>query len=75
MLPVGGSSINNTMDEKEALKAVELFWPKHVIPCHYNCPGLFCRKANPADVDFFRREVTKRGAECIILGSGESAEL
>jgi L-ascorbate metabolism protein UlaG (beta-lactamase superfamily) len=75
MLPVGGSSIHNTMDEKEALRAVELFRPAYVIPCHYNCPGLFNKRANPANVDFFRDEVIKRGAECIILESGESVEL
>lgn len=60
------------MDEDEALQAVNIIKPDIVIPCHYNCPGLFTRKLNPADDQYFKMEVEKLGAKCIIMGSGES---
>ena len=40
MIPIGGKKIHNTMNEAEALEAVEMMSPKLVIPCHYNC-GVF----------------------------------
>ena len=72
MLPIGGEAIHNTMNEKDALRAVELLRPKLVIPCHYNCSGLFYKNANPADDEFFKREVDGMGSECAILKVGES---
>lgn len=75
MIPIGGRESHNTMDEAEALQAVRIMKPKLVIPCHYNCPGLFTREINPADDMMFKREVEKIGAKCVILHSGDSLEL
>ncbi|MGI9259790.1 MAG: MBL fold metallo-hydrolase [Gammaproteobacteria bacterium] len=72
MIPIGGRIAHNTMDELEAARAVEIIRPRIVIPCHYDCPGLFSRKLNPADDQLFKREVEKYGAECVILSKGES---
>ncbi len=71
MIPIGGKAVHNTMDEKEALQAVELMKPKLVIPCHYNCPAFFSTKFNPADDKEFKREVAKLGIECTVLRSGD----
>lgn len=75
MIPIGGGSIGNTMNEKEALMAVKRIRPKMVIPCHYNCPGLFKKSVNPADDLFFKQKVEKMGLDCTILGYGESVDL
>ena len=75
MIPIGGKAVHNTMDEKEALKAVKIMRPKLVIPCHYNCPAFFTKKYNPADDQMFKSEVEKTGVKCSILHSGESIYL
>ncbi len=75
MIPIGGKAVHNTMDEAEALQAVELMQPKLVIPCHYNCPALFTKTFNPADAEMFKREVEKMGSACVILQNGDSIEL
>ena len=75
MIPIGGRVPHNTMDEFEALKAVEIIKPKIVIPCHYNCPVLFSRNYNPADDAMFKEEVEKMDIKCVILSKGESFEL
>lgn len=72
MIPIGGKVANNTMDELEALEAVQIMRPGLVIPTHYNCPGLFSRKLNPADDKGFKKEVERLGIRCEILGKGES---
>ncbi|NNE98599.1 MAG: metal-dependent hydrolase [Pyrinomonadaceae bacterium] len=72
MIPIGGRTSQNTMDEPDALKAVAAMKPKLVIPCHYNCPAFFTKRYNPADVSMFRSEVEKLGSECVVLGKGES---
>ena len=72
MIPIGGRAVHNTMDELEALQAVELIQPKLVIPCHYNCPAFFSKKYNPANDKAFKRSVEKLGLRCVILGSGDS---
>lgn len=54
MIPIGGRKVYNTMDEKEALKAVKMTSPKMVIPCHYDCGALLSRKLNQADSDMFK---------------------
>jgi len=72
MIPIGGGAVHNTMDEKEALEAVKIMRPKLVIPCHYNCPGLFTRHGNPADDLMFKQEVERLGITCVILDKGES---
>jgi L-ascorbate metabolism protein UlaG (beta-lactamase superfamily) len=75
MIPIGGKSIHNTMDEKEALRAVKVINPKHVIPCHYNCPAFFTKKYNPADDSRFKRDVEETGVKCTVLGKGESLKI
>ncbi len=67
MIPIGGGSIHNTMDETEALEAVKLMRPKLVIPCHYNCPAFFSKKFNPADDEMFKKGVEEMGIECSIM--------
>jgi len=75
MIPIGGKEVHNTMDEDEALEAVSLMNPTAVIPCHYNCPGLFTNKLNPADVNYFKSEVEKLNIRCLIMGKGDSVEI
>ncbi len=75
MIPIGGRTNHNTMDEKEALEAVKIIRPKLVIPCHYNCPAFFTRHYNPADDAGFKRDAEKAGYECAVLSVGESVVL
>lgn len=75
MIPIGGKVVHNTMGEADALLAVNIMRPKLVIPCHYNCPGLFTKKLNPADDAMFKTEVEKTDSRCTILRKGESIEL
>lgn len=75
MLPIGGRSVENTMNEDEALEAVELIKPKVVIPMHYDCPMLFSRKGNPANDIRFKILVEAMGIHCEILHKGESLNL
>lgn len=67
MIPIGGTTVHNTMNEKEALEAVKLIEPKTVIPCHYNGDFLWRRNANPADVTMFKEEVEKLGIACHVM--------
>ena len=75
MIPIGGKTVHNTMDEKEAIQAVKIIQPKLVIPCHYNCPALFSKKSGPADDKMFKKEVEKMGVECVILRKGDSINI
>jgi len=75
MTPIGGKTVHNTMDEKEAIQAVKIMQPKLVIPCHYNSPALFSKKYNPADDKMFKKEVEKMGIECVVLRKGDSIEI
>jgi len=75
MIPIGGKTVHNTMDEKEALQAISIMKPKLVIPCHYNCPAFFSKKYNPADDKMFKEKVEKMGIKCIILYSGDSIDV
>jgi L-ascorbate metabolism protein UlaG (beta-lactamase superfamily) len=75
MLPIGGKTIHNTMDEAEALEAVQIMQPKLVIPCHYNCPAFFARKYNPADEISFKRHVEALDIQCSVLHIGDTLEL
>ena len=72
MIPIGGKYAHNTMDEKEALTAVQDMNPKLVIPTHYNCPAFFTKKYNPADEEMFKDEVEKMGIQCAIMHENES---
>jgi len=71
MIPIGGGTIHNTMDTKEALEAVKIIQPKMVIPVHYNVPFLTKKNANPTDDKTFKLEVKKMGIECHIMQYGE----
>jgi L-ascorbate metabolism protein UlaG (beta-lactamase superfamily) len=71
MIPIGGRRARNTMDEDEALAAIDLISPKLVIPCHYNCPFFWKRNANPADAEYFKTRVEDMGMECRIMGYGD----
>ena len=75
MIPIGGGAIGNTMNEEEALQAVEVMAPKLVIPCHYNCPAFFTRNYNPADAERFSQRVMDAGYRCEILQAGQSLAL
>jgi L-ascorbate metabolism protein UlaG (beta-lactamase superfamily) len=75
MIPIGGRAIHNTMDEREALEAVSLMRPKHVIPCHYNCPAFFTKKYNPADEKQFRQDVENLGISCHLMNNGDEIEV
>ena len=71
MLPIGGAGENVwTMDVPDALEAVKLISPKIVIPCHYNASFFWIKNINPADDQFFKREVEKMGIECSIMSYG-----
>ncbi|MCH9668079.1 MAG: MBL fold metallo-hydrolase [Actinomycetia bacterium] len=73
MVPIGGlGSSTWTMDVDEALEAVRLIQPQRVIPCHYNAPFFWKRRAAVADDQRFQREVERMGIECTILGYGET---
>ncbi len=71
MVPIGGTVARNTMDEQEALRVVREMKPRSVIPCHYNCPALFSKRANPADDLWFKKEADSAGSECTLLQAGE----
>ncbi len=75
MIPIGGRSSHNTMNENEALEVVEMIKPRIVIPCHHNCAGLHKMNANPANEKYFYDEVKKLGIDCIILKRNESFKL
>jgi L-ascorbate metabolism protein UlaG (beta-lactamase superfamily) len=75
MIPIGGKTAHNTMNVPEALRAVKMMRPKLVIPCHYDCPGLFTKNLNPANAGLFKEEVEKTGAKSVILQTGDSIEL
>ena len=75
MIPIGGKAIHNTMDEEEALQVVRLMRPTLAVPCHYNCPGLFSRKYNPADEMMFKRKAEQAGTPCALLSTGQSMDI
>jgi len=75
MIPIGGKVAHNTMDAEEAVQAVKVIQPILVIPCHYNCPGLFAKSLNPADDQLFKKEVEQAGSRCKILGTGDALEI
>jgi L-ascorbate metabolism protein UlaG (beta-lactamase superfamily) len=75
MIPIGGRIARNTMSEEEAIQAVKILNPKRVIPCHYNCPGLFSRTLNPADEEMFKKGVEALGVQCTIMHAGDTINL
>lgn len=75
MIPIGGKTIHNTMDENEALQTAIMMRPRLVIPCHYYCSVFFTKNYNPADDQMFKNEVEKTGTQCVILHKDESVEI
>jgi L-ascorbate metabolism protein UlaG (beta-lactamase superfamily) len=75
MIPIGGRVAHNTMNEEEAIQAVKILSPKLVIPCHYDCPGLFSKTLNPADGGMFKKGVEELGVGCAIMHAGDVIEL
>jgi len=75
MIPIGGRVIPNTMNENDALEAVQLISPKMVLPCHFNNDFLFKRKANPANAEMFKEEVEKLRLRCCVLGHGDEISI
>jgi L-ascorbate metabolism protein UlaG (beta-lactamase superfamily) len=71
MIPIGGGEMDNTMDEHEALDAINIIQPKFVIPMHYDLPILFTRHYGSVDEAMFKREVEILGAHCKMLKKGE----
>ncbi len=76
MLPIGGLGNHTwTMDVNEAIEAVRIIAPKHVVPCHHSVPFFLNRKVCPADDHAFARDVQKLGVGCSLLGYGDEVEL
>ena len=76
MLPIGGLGNSTwTMDVPEAIEAVKIISPGKVIPCHYNVPFFWKRKAAPADDQLFKQDVEKLGIECLIMRRGDEIEV
>jgi L-ascorbate metabolism protein UlaG (beta-lactamase superfamily) len=76
MLPIGGLGNNTwTMDVQEAIEAVKIISPGKVIPCHYNVPFLWKRRAAPADDQLFKQEMDNLGIECFIMQRGDEIEV
>lgn len=75
MIPIGGKEVGNTMDEPDALAAVDIIKPKLVIPCHYDCGLLFNKRGNPADALSFKNAVEERGIHCEVMQPGQQLVL
>ena len=76
MLPIGGFGNDVwTMDVDDAIEAVRMIAPKHVIPCHYSVPLLWKRQFAVADDQRFASEVRRMGVECTILKSGQTVTI
>jgi len=71
MVPIGGRIAKNTMNEAEALEAVQLISPKFVIPCHYNEAFFWKRNCNTTDDQYFKKQVEDMGIECRIMNYGD----
>jgi L-ascorbate metabolism protein UlaG (beta-lactamase superfamily) len=66
LLPIGD---NFTMGVEDAIKAVELLKPKHVVPMHYDTFDLI--KADPKK---FAAGAEKHGAKVTVMGIGDTLE-
>jgi len=63
------------MDMQEAIEAVKIISPGKVIPCHYNVPFFWKRRAAPADDQLFKQEMDNLGIECFIMQRGDELEV
>lgn len=68
VLPIGD---NYTMGPDDALRAVKLIQPKHVIPIHYNTWGLIAQDAHA----WAKRVQAETEAQVHVLQPGESFQL
>jgi L-ascorbate metabolism protein UlaG (beta-lactamase superfamily) len=68
VLPIGD---NYTMGPEDALRAVKLIQPKHVIPVHYNTWGLIAQDPNA----WAERVRSETGAQVHVLQPGEKFTL
>ncbi len=68
VLPIGD---NFTMGPEDALRAVKLIQPKHVIPVHYNTWALIAQDPHP----WAQRVRAETGAEAHVLKPGETFTL
>lgn len=68
MLPIGD---NFTMGPDDALRAVKLIQPKHVIPIHYNTWGLIAQDANA----WAQRVQAETGAQAHVITPGGTFQL
>lgn len=68
VLPIGD---NYTMGPDDALRAVRLLSPKHVIPVHYNTWDIIAQDPNP----WARRVEAETPAQVHVLKPGESFEI
>jgi L-ascorbate metabolism protein UlaG (beta-lactamase superfamily) len=59
------------INEIKALEAVQLISPKLVIPCHYNGAFFWKKNVNPADDQFFKKQVENMGIQCSVMGYGD----
>lgn len=76
MLPIGGFGNNIwTMDMPEAVEAVKIISPKHVIPCHYSVPFIFRKKYATADANSFKLAIEKMGIRCSIMKYGDTVTI
>jgi L-ascorbate metabolism protein UlaG (beta-lactamase superfamily) len=75
MIPIGGNELDNTMDEYEALEAIQIIQPKLVIPMHYDLPILFTKHYASVDEAMFIREIENMGIQCEILKKGQSLQI
>ncbi len=57
------------MDERDALRAVEIMPPKLATPCHDNLPAFCTRTLCPADEALFVQETERLGVTCRVLRS------
>ena len=72
MIPIGGL---NTMDVNDAAVAVDAMRPEIVVPCHYDCPGLFSKKYNRVETATFKAHVEESGARCLLMEPGDRVTL
>jgi len=64
MIPIGGRELDNTMDEHEALEAINIIQPRMVIPMHYDLPILFTKHYASIDESMFTKKIEKMGIQC-----------
>jgi L-ascorbate metabolism protein UlaG (beta-lactamase superfamily) len=75
MIPVGGKTVKNTMNENEALEAIKIIKPKTVIPCHYKVDFLWKKNIILADLVFLKKKVESLGIRFNIMEYGDEIDI